>query len=287
VIIDDTVRTLITLALKEDLGEDGDITSLATLPRNSQITGRITAKAAGVIAGLPIVAEVYRTLSPSTRVEFFVQDGDHVEVGTVVCEVEGLSHDVLAGERIALNFLQRLSGVATMTSHFVEAVSSTGAKTRILDTRKTTPGFRMLEKYAVKMGGGENHRIGLFDMVLIKDNHIDAAGGVKEAICAALDFTQGKNLPIVVEVKNENELRTALEFPISRVLLDNMTTEEMRNAVEITAGKVPLEASGNMTLDRVAEVAATGVDYISVGALTHSAPVLDLSMRLSEIQINQ
>lgn len=284
--IDDTVWTLIDLALKEDLGETGDVTTLATLPKNSRITGRITAKASGVIAGLPIVAEVYRTLSPTVRVEALVQDGNRIEVGTVVCEVEGSSHDVLAGERTALNFLQRLSGIATLTARFVDAVASAGATTRILDTRKTTPGYRMLEKYAVRIGGGGNHRMGLFDMVLIKDNHIDAAGGVRQAIHAALDYTQTKALPIVVEVKNESELRTALEFPISRILLDNMTTEEMRNAVAITAGQVPLEASGSMTLERVAEVAAAGVDYISVGALTHSAPVLDLSMRLSKVQIN-
>src|SRR5690606_34208082 len=157
---------------------------------DSQITGRITAKDPGVIAGLPIVDEVYRILSTAAAVRRFISDGDAVEVGTVVCEVTGPARDVLAGERVSLNFLQRLSGIATLTSQFVEAVSAAGGKSRILDTRKTTPGYRLLEKYAVRMGGGENHRTGLYDMVLIKDNHIDAAGGVKEAIRAALDYTQ-------------------------------------------------------------------------------------------------
>ncbi len=285
-LIDETARTLIKLALNEDLGERGDVTSKATLPADSRITGRITAKAAGVIAGLPLVDEVYRMLSPAVEVRHFISDGDAVESGTVVCEVNGPARDVLAGERTALNFLQRLSGIATLTARFVEAIATAGGKGRILDTRKTTPGYRLLEKYAVRMGGGENHRTGLYDMVLIKDNHIDAAGGVREAIRAALDDVKDQPLPIIVEVKNESELRTALDFPISRVLLDNMSLDEMRNAAALANGRVPLEASGNMTLDRVGAVAATGVDYISVGALTHSAPALDLSMRLSKAQVS-
>jgi nicotinate-nucleotide pyrophosphorylase (carboxylating) len=280
VIIDNHTHTLIRMALEEDLGDRGDLTSLATLPPNSTITGRITAKAIGVIAGLAIVDAVYEVIDPTVKVTHAVKDGQAVEAGTLIAEVAGSSHAVLAGERIALNFLQRLSGVATLTAQFVQAVSET--HTMILDTRKTTPGYRMLEKYAVKMGGGQNHRIGLHDMILIKDNHIDAAGGVTPAIQAALAYEI--KAPIVVEVKNESELREALAFPITRILLDNMTTDQMRQAVAITAGRVPLEASGNMTLTRVKEVAHTGVNYISVGALTHSAPALDLSMRLSPIQ---
>ncbi|MCU0496556.1 MAG: carboxylating nicotinate-nucleotide diphosphorylase [Anaerolineae bacterium] len=279
-IIDNHTHTLIRMALEEDLGDRGDLTSLATLPPNSTITGRITAKAIGVIAGLAIVDAVYEVIDPTVKVTHAVKDGQAVEAGTLIAEVAGSSHAVLAGERIALNFLQRLSGVATLTAQFVQAVSET--HTMILDTRKTTPGYRMLEKYAVKMGGGQNHRIGLHDMILIKDNHIDAAGGVTPAIQAALAYEI--KAPIVVEVKNESELREALAFPITRILLDNMTTDQMRQAVAITAGRVPLEASGNMTLTRVKEVAHTGVNYISVGALTHSAPALDLSMRLSPIQ---
>lgn len=279
-IIDSHIHLLIRMALEEDLGDRGDLTSLATLPPNSTITGRITAKDMGVIAGLAMVDAVYQAIDPLVKVTCAIEDGQAVMAGTLIAEVMGSSHAVLAGERIALNFLQRLSGIATLTAQFVEAIRGTNAI--ILDTRKTTPGYRMLEKYAVKMGGGQNHRIGLHDMILIKDNHIDAAGGLTLAIQAALAYEI--KAPIVVEVKNESELQEALAFPITRILLDNMTIEQMRQAVAITAGRVPLEASGNMTLTRVKEVAQTGVTYISVGALTHSAPALDLSMRLSPIQ---
>jgi nicotinate-nucleotide pyrophosphorylase (carboxylating) len=179
--------------------------------------------------------------------------------------------------------LQRLSGVATLTAQFVQAVEGTQAI--ILDTRKTTPGFRMLEKYAVRMGGGQNHRVGLYDMVLIKDNHIDAAGSVTAAIQAAKAHPEAARLPMVVEVRDEKELREALAFKVTRILLDNMTLDQLREAVKITAGRVPLEASGNMSLERVRSAAETGVDYISVGALTHSAPVFDVSMQLSKVRI--
>jgi len=201
-----------------------------------------------------------------------------------VCEVVGQGRAVLTGERVALNFLQRLSGVATLTHRFVEAVAGTGAV--ILDTRKTTPGFRHLEKYAVRMGGGHNHRIGLYDQVMIKDNHIDACGSITaavEAVRAEFARLPGSEIPIVVEVRDFAELQEVLALNVHRILLDNMSESELRQAVQLTAGRTPLEASGNMSLARVRAVAETGVNCISVGALTHSAPALDLSMRLSRV----
>ncbi|MBZ0288671.1 MAG: carboxylating nicotinate-nucleotide diphosphorylase, partial [Anaerolineae bacterium] len=201
--------------------------------------------------------------------------------GTIICEVQGSGQSVLTGERVALNFLQRLSGIATLTAQFVGAAA--GSKAVILDTRKTTPGWRSLEKYAVACGGGQNHRMGLYDMVMIKDNHIDAAGSITAAVNAVRSYPDAEGLAIEVEVKNLDELQEVLLLDVDRVMLDNMTDAQMRQAVAIAGGRVPLEASGNMSLERVASVAATGVDYISVGALTHSAPALDLSMRITRI----
>lgn len=272
------IDRLVAAALAEDLGEAGDVTSAATIPADQTITGRITAKAPGVIAGLRLVEAVYAAIDPAVHVINRVADGTAVEPGTVVAEVSGRGRAVLTGERTALNFLGRLSGVASLTAQFVAAAAGTDAT--ILDTRKTTPGFRLLEKYAVRMGGGQNHRVGLYDMVLIKDNHIDAAGGITAAVAAVRCHAPSAGLPVVLEVKTLTEVDEALPLNVDRLLLDNMSLGDMRAAVERTAGRVALEASGNMTLDRVAEVAATGVDFISVGALTHSAPVLDLSMRL-------
>ena len=269
---------LIDLALREDLGEAGDLTSKATLSDHVRLRGRIVAKADGVIAGLPLVRLVYQQLGDGVDVRLICGDGEHVTPGTLVCEVEGKGQSVLTGERVALNFLQRLSGIASLTAQFVGAVS--GTKAVILDTRKTTPGWRLLEKYAVKQGGGQNHRIGLYDMVMIKDNHIDGAGSITAAVQAVRDYQPAADVPIEVEVRTLDELREVLPLKVDRVLLDNMTDDEMREAVTITNGYVKLEASGNMNLQRVAKVAATGVDYISVGALTHSAPALDLSMKI-------
>lgn len=271
-------ETLIEQALHEDLDERGDVTSGATIPARARITGRITAKAEGVIAGLPLVEMVYRQIDPAVQVRCLVRDGAPVSRGTVIGEVEGVGQAVLTGERVALNFLQRLSGIATLTAQFVGAVAGTRAV--ILDTRKTTPGWRSLEKYAVRMGGGQNHRMGLHDMVMIKDNHIDAAGSITAAVNAVHSYRDADGLMIEVEVKNLDELQEVLVLDVDRVLLDNMSTDQMREAVVITGGRVPLEASGNMSLERAAAVAETGVDFISVGALTHSAPALDLSMRI-------
>lgn len=280
---DNTFNTLIQMAIQEDIGAEGDITSLATMPSTQMIRGTIRAKAAGVIAGLEMVRRVYAHLDDTVQVRGLVNDGDSVTTGTVICEVEGKALSVLSGERIALNFLQRLSGIATLTRRFVDAVVGTNAV--ILDTRKTTPGWRALEKYAVRMGGGQNHRMALYDMILIKDNHIDAAGSITAAVNAARMYPGAGGLLIEVEVKNEAELREALNLQVDRIMLDNMTPEQMRQAVTIAAGRVPLEASGNVSLETVRTIAETGVDFISVGALTHSAPILDLSMRLvSELE---
>lgn len=275
---ENTLEKLIEMAVQEDIGEAGDVTSLATLPANQRIRGTITAKMPGVIAGLDVVRRVYAHLDKTVKVHSLVNDGAFVSTGMMICEVEGDALSVLSGERIALNFLQRLSGIATLTRRFVDAVAGTNAV--ILDTRKTTPGWRTLEKYAVRMGGGQNHRMALYDMVLIKDNHIDAAGSITAAVNAARRYPAAQALLIEVEVKNEIELYEALELRVDRIMLDNMTPPQMRKCVEIVAGRVPLEASGNVSLATVKAIAETGVDFISVGALTHSAPILDLSMRL-------
>lgn len=281
----ESLHTLIDLALREDLGEAGDVTTNATIPASLQLHGRITAKAPGVIAGLAAVVETYKVVDPTVQITFAVEDGAVVSPGTVVCDVIGAGRSVLIGERTALNFLQRLSGIATLTAQFVKAVE--GTKTAILDTRKTTPGWRLLEKYAVAVGGGKNHRIGLYDQVLIKDNHIDGAGSITAAVNAVRAFPSASGLPIIVEVKDLDEVREALALKVDRLLLDNMDLAQTRAAVELVDGRVALEASGNMSLDRVAAVAATGVDVISIGALTHSAPVLDLSMRLVPVSPEQ
>ncbi len=270
-------KPLIELAVAEDIGT-GDATSEATLDAGTLLHGFITAKAPGVIAGLPVAEAVFHRVDPAIVCVPRVADGQEVVAGEQIAEVQGPAPSLLAAERSALNFLQRMSGIATYTRTFVDAVATTRAT--ILDTRKTLPGYRVLDKYAVRMGGGVNHRLSLCDMLLVKDNHIDGAGGITPAIARAR--AAYPDLPIEVEVRNLDELREALAAtpPLDRILLDNMSLEVMRAAVALTAGRVPLEASGNVTLERVAEIAATGVDFISVGALTHSVPALDLSMKV-------
>jgi len=272
---------LIELALAEDIGT-GDVTSEAVLDAESEVHGHIIAKTSGVIAGLPVAEMVFRRVAPTIRFIARVEDGEEVTGGTLIAEVSGPARAVLAAERTALNFLQRMSGVATLTRCFVDAVACTA--TTILDTRKTIPGWRILDKYAVRIGGGTNHRMGLYDMILIKDNHVAAAGGIRPAIERAR--AAYPHLPIEVEVRNLEELQEALAVtpPVDRILLDNMSLTEMRQAVSITAGQVPLEASGGITLGRAIEIAETGVDYISVGALTHSAAALDISMELADVE---
>jgi len=267
---------LIRAALAEDIGP-GDVTTQAVIPKGREGKAVIVAKAYGVLAGLPIAEEVFREVAPQTSFEPLAQDGEPVAPGDVVAKVSGPLRGILTAERVALNFLCRLSGIATLTAKFVDAVAPYRAV--ILDTRKTTPGWRVLEKYAVRAGGGHNHRLGLYDMVLIKDNHILACGSITEAVRRVREA--GVALPIEVEVKTLEELEEALSLGVDRILLDNMDIPTLREAVRRAAGRVPLEASGGVSLETVTEVAATGVDYISVGAITHSAPSLDLSLELT------
>lgn len=268
-------HSLIELAVAEDIGP-GDATSEAVIASDQLLHGSIVVKESGVVAGLPIAEAVFERVDTSLRFSVHLQDGAVVQAGDVIAEVSGPGRKLLAAERIALNFLQHLSGIATYTQAFVRAIE--GTKATILDTRKTHPGYRLLEKYAVRMGGGQNHRCSLYDMILIKDNHIVAAGGISAAVDKARAVYPG--LPIEVEVERMDQLKEALTLDLDRIMLDNMSLEEMQGAVQLAAGRTPLEASGNVDLAYVADVAATGVDYISIGALTHSAPALDISLRI-------
>lgn len=261
-------------ALEEDIG-DGDITTSSTIPESAAIEGRIVAKAVGIVAGLEVVRKTFAMLDERVEMEFGVRDGDEVAPGTVLALLRGPGRAILTGERVALNFLQRMSGIATVTRAYVEAVK--GTKAVILDTRKTVPGLRLFDKRAVLAGGGKNHRFGLFDMAMVKENHIAAGGGITNAVRQVRERDE-RNRPIEVEVKNLRELEEVLPLGVDRVLLDNMTTGEMTEAVRITAGRVPLEASGNVSLETVRPIAETGVDYISCGKLTHSVEALDISL---------
>src|SRR5438270_1230766 len=272
------MRELIDRALREDLG-DGDVTSLAVVPADALTRARIEQKAEGVIAGLHAAESLFRRVAPELRWHPHVAEGEWRDKG-LVAEVAGTARSILAGERVALNFLGRLSGVATLTARYVRAVEGTGA--RILDTRKTTPGLRALEKQAVVAGGGENHRSGLFDAILVKENHSELAGGVAQATRLAL-AAAGGDLPVEVECRSLEEVREALSEGAGRILLDNMPPATMREAVELVDGRAALEASGGVTLDSVRAIAESGVDYISVGALTHSAPALDVSLTLEPL----
>ena len=263
-------------ALAEDVGS-GDATSLSTLPADLQIRAAIVAKAPGVIAGIAVAAEVFAQLDAAVVVKPLLSDGNAVEAGARIADISGPALAVLAGERTALNFLQRMSGIATLTREYVERVRGTGAV--ILDTRKTVPGLRMLDKQAVRVGGGQNHRMGLFDMVLIKDNHIDACGSIAAAV-ARVRASAFATLPLEVECRTERDVREAVTLAPDRILLDNMEVDQVRQCVEIVAGRVPLEVSGNISLDNVRAYAGTGATWISVGALTHSVRALDLSLQV-------
>jgi nicotinate-nucleotide pyrophosphorylase (carboxylating) len=267
------IHDYIRRALAEDIGS-GDVTTDTIVPADASLRGRIIAKQDGVVAGLEVAKQVMLALSD--RVTFIPQitDGSHVTRSIVVAEVEGSARALLTGERTALNFLGRMSGIATLTRQFVDAVKTTN--TIILDTRKTAPGLRITDKLAVRLGGGQNHRTGLFDMVLIKDNHIDFAGSITAAV-ERVRASQTK-LEIEVETRSLENVREALQLGVERILLDNMSVETMREAVAMCDGRAKLEASGNVTLANVLEVANTGVDYISVGALTHSPKVFDVSL---------
>lgn len=275
--IEDEVLQLIDMAIAEDRGS-GDWTSRWTVPARLRARARIHAKADGILAGLDTALAVFLRLDPRVKAETRYVDGDRTEAGATVCELQGPARAILTGERTALNFLQRLSGIATLTREFVDAIAGTGAE--ILDTRKTTPGWRWLEKAAVRAGGGTNHRVGLYDAVLIKDNHIAIAGGISEAV-QRVQEENTRALRVVVEVGNQADVEEALEAGVDRLLLDNMSNEDMAAVVQLVRRRklrTILEASGNMTLERVRGVAETGVDFISVGALTHSAVALDLAL---------
>ena len=269
------VARAVEAALEEDLGAAGDITTDATIPVNAEGEAAIVAREAGVIAGLDLAAQAFLFLDPEVKFSPLVSDGELVKQGAKIAKIAGKTRAILTAERTALNFLGHLSGVATLTSRFVEAVAGTGA--RIACTRKTTPGLRALEKYAIRMGGGVNHRFGLYDGVLIKDNHIAAAGGIGNAL-RALGSRAGHMVRIEVEVDNLDQLKEALRFPIDAVLLDNMDVPTLKRAVAMVGGRVTTEASGGVRLETVRKIAETGIDLISAGALTHSARRLDLSL---------
>ncbi len=270
-LIQDSVRR----ALEEDLGRAGDITTTATIPASAGARAVIASREAGVIAGLPMAETAFRMIAPGLRFTPLMGDGNHVSPGDVVAEIEGSARAVLSAERVALNFLGRLSGIATLTNHFVQQVA--GTECRIVCTRKTTPGLRAFEKYAVRCGGGFNHRYGLDDAVLIKDNHIAVAGGVAAALRAA-KASVGHLVKIEIEVDTLAQLHEVLAEGADVVLLDNMGVDQLREAVALVEGAMLTEASGGVNLDTVAAIAATGVDMVSVGALTHSPRVLDLGL---------
>ncbi len=270
------VDEAVTRALAEDLGRAGDITSTATIPDGTLGRAVLVARQSGVLAGLPLVAATFRRLAPDLEIAANARDGSEVPAKTALLQIAGPARAILAAERAALNLLGHLSGVATATHEFVRRVAHT--QLRICCTRKTTPGLRALQKYAVRCGGGFNHRFGLDDAMLIKDNHIAVAGGIR-AVLTRARAAAGHLVKIEIEVDNLDQLREVLEVGLAdAVLLDNMPPADMRKAVQMVAGKIPIEASGGITLDTVAEVAATGVDYASSGWITHSAPNLDVAL---------
>ncbi len=273
------VEELIELAIKEDIG-DGDHTSLSTIPADARGRMKLLVKQGGIIAGIEVAVAVFRRLDESIEIDLKVADGDQVKVGDVAFYVEGRIQTLLQAERIVLNIMQRMSGVATQTAVYAKALEGTQCK--VLDTRKTTPGMRVLDKMAVKIGGGENHRIGLFDMVLLKDNHIDFAGGIVPAIKSVKEYlkAKGKNIPIECEVRSLEDIDLVFEAGgVDRIMFDNFTPKMTRKAVEKVAGRCSTESSGGITLETMREYAEAGVDYISVGALTHQIKSLDLSLK--------
>jgi nicotinate-nucleotide pyrophosphorylase (carboxylating) len=269
---------LIDRALREDIG-DGDLTTAAVVPERARARARVEQKAPGVAAGLAVAGAVFERVDPSLAWRAHAREGEWRE-GGLLAEVEGSGASILTGERVALNFLGRLSGVATLTARYVDAVE--GTRARILDTRKTTPGMRALEKEAVRLGGGVSHRSGLFDAILVKENHAELAGGVGAAARRALAAAPA-GVIVEVECATLDEVSEALDAGVERLLLDNMSVPELRRAVELAGGRAELEASGGITLETIRAVAETGVDYISVGALTHSAPALDVSLLLEPL----
>ncbi|MFH0979407.1 MAG: carboxylating nicotinate-nucleotide diphosphorylase [Candidatus Roizmanbacteria bacterium] len=271
------IKQIINLALKEDIGR-GDITSQSIFLENKVVQGRFIAKEKGVVAGLKIAQMVFETIDKKTVFKLNVNDGNLVKKGQIIAKVKGPIKSLLAAERTSLNFLQRMSGIASLTHQFVELTKNT--KTKILDTRKTAPGLRIFDKWAVFLGRGQNHRFGLYDMVLIKDNHIKVAGDVKKAIQLVKKNLQNRKIKIEVEVNTLNQLKEAVKQNVNIIMLDNMNLEEIKKAVSLVSGKVKLEVSGGVQLNNVLNIAKTGVDYISVGSLTHSAKALDISLEI-------
>ena len=273
------VDKLIDLSFAEDIG-DGDHTTLCCIPEEARGKSRMIIKEEGILAGVKIAEEVFNRFDSTLKVEIFINDGTKVKPGDVAMVVEGSVRSLLQTERLMLNIVQRMSGIATITHKYMELLK--GTKAKVLDTRKTTPGMRILEKMAVKIGGGENHRIGLFDMILLKDNHVDFAGGISNAIDRCHEYLEAKNkdLKIEIEVRSIDELNQVLEHGgVNRIMLDNFSVEDTRMAVDLIGGKYEIESSGGITLDTIRSYAECGVDYISVGALTHSVKSLDISFK--------
>jgi len=273
------VDQFIINSLAEDVG-DGDHTSLATIVAGTQGKAKLIVKDEGILAGVELAAEIFRLVDANLKTTIFLNDGAKVKYSDIAFEVEGDAQSILKAERLVLNCMQRMSGIATKTREIVDLLE--GTNTKVLDTRKTTPGMRYLEKWAVRIGGGTNHRFGLYDMILIKDNHVDYSGGIREAIENAQEYIakQNKKLAIEIEVRNLDELDEVLQTGgINRILLDNFKFNDLREAVNIIEGRYITEASGGITIDNIREYAACGVDYISVGALTHSVKSLDLSLK--------
>ena len=277
--VEELVDRLIDLSFAEDIG-DGDHTTLCCIPADAMGKSRLLIKEEGILAGVEVAKEVFRRFDPEMKVEVMMPDGTKVKPGDVAMVVEGRVRSLLQTERLMLNIMQRMSGIATMTGRYVERLEGTG--TRVLDTRKTTPGMRMLEKQAVKIGGGCNHRIGLFDMILLKDNHVDFAGGIANAINRCHEYLKENmlNLKIEIEVRNFDELKQAMDCGgIDRIMLDNFSVADTRKAVEMVGGRFETESSGGITFDTIRSYAECGVDFISVGALTHSVKGLDMSFK--------
>ena len=278
---DELIDDLLTLAFAEDVG-DGDHTTLSTIPADERGVQRLIIKEEGVLAGVEMARRVFEKFDPELKMTVYIEDGAHVKPGDVAFEVEGTVRSLLQTERVMLNIMQRMSGIATQTARYQARLE--GLKTKVLDTRKTTPGLRMLEKEAVRIGGGCNHRIGLFDMILIKDNHTDFAGGIPQAVAAAKAYCKanGKDLRIEQEVRNTEEILQAIEAGVDRIMLDNYTPEQTVEAVRLIREKAPhieIESSGGITIDTLRAYGEAGVDFISVGALTHSVKGLDMSFK--------
>ncbi len=277
--IDELNDLLIDLSFSEDIG-DGDHTTLCCIPQEAMGKSKLLIKEDGILAGVRIAQEIFKRFDPEMKVEVYIEDGTKVKVGDVAMVVSGRVRSLLQTERLMLNVMQRMSGIATMTAQYVKQLE--GTKTRVLDTRKTTPGMRMLEKEAVKIGGGVNHRIGLFDMILLKDNHVDFCGGIANALnrCAQYQKEKGLNLKVEIEVRTFDEIQQVMNHGgADRIMLDNFSVENTRKAVELINGRFEIESSGGITLDTMRAYAECGVDFISVGALTHSVKGLDMSFK--------